>query len=942
MRRVAALLVCALTVAVGLTTTAFASTRYDPRLRFRTISTPRFDIHYHQGEEDQARRLAVIAEAVAKELDASLGPPSGRVQVILVAQNDLSNGWATPLPYNTIEITAAAPPADSTIGNTSDWLRMVFTHEYTHIVHLSRGRGWIGGLRRGFGRMPLLFPNIYLPVWQVEGIATYQESVSTGQGRVRDTSFRAILDVAAGTSRFDPIDRVNGGLVDWPGGNAPYLYGSFFHAYLAQKYGESTLKTLTDQTAGRIPYLGSRAFKEVFGASLGTLWRDYKESVGGNAETPSTAVKRTHHGFEVVAPRFGPDGRLYYAVVNPHGFPSLMALDPAASTPVKVRDRFLGRSFGFGGSRIVFDQIEIDNNVGLQSDLYIADLRGGRARRLTHGLRAGAPDVSPDGTSIVCTIQQTDRRALALLPLLADGTVGPPEMLLSEPGVEYDNPRWSVSPSTMVAQRGPDLVVIDVRSRTVVHRIAATGGGRLVHPFWRSGIPMVLFASDQGGRGFQLHQLEVDTGAVWRLEGSGPDARFPIESPDGDALWFVGYSNDGYDLYTFPDNEALDATSVFSNPRWKSLVNERAFRWTQSGFTTSPVGPPPAPAAPARNYSFWPTIAPRFWTPTVFTDNDEWLIGAATGSEDALGRHAYAVQAAWTTSRSRPDWQVAYAYDRWWPTLFANFSDDTDPFRTAEIRTRETNAGVLLPFRRIRWTQTLLGAAHASNDELICATCAPTEVTRRSLRTGWRISAARGYGYSISLEDGWSATTTVEFTREAWGSAGNGGAATIDLRGYVPVIPRHAVIAMRAASAATWGDASVRRVFSASGYDPQPGGFRFGSDAIGLLRGVHDDEVIGRHAAVVNLDYRLPLWRIDRGWGTVPALVRVIHGAVFADIGHAWNADFDASDAIVSIGAELSLDAVVGFRLPLTFTGGAAWVSQDRGVSVFGRIGRAF
>ena len=30
---------------------ANASGRYDPRLRFRTISTARFDIHYHQGEE---------------------------------------------------------------------------------------------------------------------------------------------------------------------------------------------------------------------------------------------------------------------------------------------------------------------------------------------------------------------------------------------------------------------------------------------------------------------------------------------------------------------------------------------------------------------------------------------------------------------------------------------------------------------------------------------------------------------------------------------------------------------------------------------------------------------------------------------------------------------------------------------------------------------------
>jgi len=73
----ASLLVVAPAVASG-------SGRYDPRLRFQTIATPRFDIHFHQGEEAQARRLAALADAIAAELDATLGPPSGRVQVILV------------------------------------------------------------------------------------------------------------------------------------------------------------------------------------------------------------------------------------------------------------------------------------------------------------------------------------------------------------------------------------------------------------------------------------------------------------------------------------------------------------------------------------------------------------------------------------------------------------------------------------------------------------------------------------------------------------------------------------------------------------------------------------------------------------------------------------------------------------------------------------------
>ena len=84
---------------------ALAASRYDPRLRFRTIATPRFDIHFHQGEEEAARRLATVAEEVATTLDRTLGPASGRVHVVLVNQSDLPNGWATPVPYNLIEIS---------------------------------------------------------------------------------------------------------------------------------------------------------------------------------------------------------------------------------------------------------------------------------------------------------------------------------------------------------------------------------------------------------------------------------------------------------------------------------------------------------------------------------------------------------------------------------------------------------------------------------------------------------------------------------------------------------------------------------------------------------------------------------------------------------------------------------------------------------------------
>jgi hypothetical protein len=921
-------------LAILSATSALASTRYDPRLSFRTISTPRFDIHYHQGEEAQARRLAAIAEETAQRLDATLGRPSGRVQVILVAQSDLSNGWATPFPFNTIEIVAAAPPGASAIGNTTDWLRMVFTHEYTHIVHLSRERGWIGGLRRAFGRNPVLFPNLYLPTWQIEGIATYEESVANVGGRVRDTSFRSILDVAAGTSRFEALDRVGGGLVDWPGGSAPYLYGAFFHAHLAAKYGEASLRQLTDATAGRIPYLGSPAFKRVFGQSLGALWQEYEAASRRTLRAMAPAVRRlTHQGFEVSGPRFGPDGRLYYAAANPHGFPALMAVDASSVSPIRIRNRFLGHSIGFAGAQMVFDQIEVENQVGLQSDLYLGDTSGHASRRLTHGARAAAPDMSPDGSTIVCTIQEVDRRTLALVRLAADGSISTPEVLVSEPGVHFGAPRWSPDGRMIAAERGSrEIVLIDPATRTIARVITAANGARVVHPAWGRG-GALLFASDSNGSGFQIYRLDLASGAAAVLEGTGPDARNPEMAPGGDRLAFVGYTADGYDLFS------LD----WAQAEWTPDPDGRIRLAGPAGPAKVEIqDPAPTRAAPSRAYTPWRTIAPRYWTPVILTDNEELFAGAATGSADALGRHAYAVQAAWTASRGRPDWQAAYVYDRWWPTVFANVSDDTDRFRDADIRTREVNAGVVLPFRRIRWSQFALAALHSSNDELLCSACTPTEITRRSLRTAWRVSAARGYGYSISLEDGWSASSGVEITREAWGSRGNGGAATFDVRGYVPVAPRHAVVAIRGAAASAWGDQSVRRVFSASGYDAQPGGFRFGSDAIGLLRGVSDDEIVGTHAAVLNADYRVPLMRLDRGWGTLPVFARVLHGAVFADAAQAWTTRFRAADTTVSVGAELSLDLVLGYRLPLTLTTGAAWVSQDRGFTAFGRIGRAF
>jgi hypothetical protein len=916
---------------------AVAANRYDPRLRFRSIETPRFTIHFHQGEEELARRLAAIAEDVADRVVRAFGKPNGRVHVILVDQHDVSNGWANPVPYNVIEISAAAPAGGSTIGNSDDWLRLVLSHEYTHIVHLDKARGWIGGLRAVFGHSPFLYPNLFLPLSQIEGLAVYNESVLTGKGRIPAGDFRDIIDRAAASRRFDPIDRTNGGLIDWPGGAAHYAYGAYFHKYLADRFGADSIAKLADETSGRVPYFGAPAFKKVFNRSLGELWQDFEADARAQARDDSSASTRlTHHGFGVGAPVFGSSGRLFYSIANPHDFPALMELPGDGSAPRRITTRYFGSQTSAAAGLLVFDQTELVHNVGLQSDLYAVAEAGGRARRLTHLARAGDPDVAPDGRTIVCTIQSADRRFLATLRLPDPGRIATPEILVSKPSTDYSTPRWSPDGRSIAVERrevgGPsEIVVIDVATRNE-RSIVSSRDARNVTPFWLSRTT-ILFASDRGGEPFSLYSVDVSSGAVRRLNGVGHSAQAPVVSPGGRTLVFVGYTADGYDLFSLP----------LATASWSDVSTS-----TSSTRDERLSGPAPVTTADVA-YRPWSTLLPRFWTPIIESDASELAFGAATDGSDALGRHTYGGTIAWATSRLRPDWSLAYAYDRWWPTLFVSVSDDTDPFRDGEVRTREVNAGALFVVARVRWSQAVLASLNASHDGLSCEACGttlPSDVKRGAIRTGWILNTAKAYGYSVSRESGATLRLTWEAAPEALGSDAGNGSATIDSRGYFRVGPRHAAVAVRAAGASAWGDKGARRVFSASGAGPAASGFDFGRDAVGLLRGFESDALIGIHAAVANIDYRLPLFRPQRGLGTAPIFFRTMHAAFFADVGHAWDGAFRAADVRTSVGAEISIDTVLGYSLPLTFTTGVAWrrdpVGHHDGVAVIGRIGRAF
>jgi len=957
-----------------------AASLLDPAFHFRTLTTPHFIIYFHQGEDHLAVRLAAIAEEEWPRVGQALGVTAPRrTHVILADQSELANGWATPLPYNVIFITAAAPPGSDFIGRTDDWLRLVFTHEFTHIVHLDRSEGWARIFRGIFGRTSLSLPNTWLPVWQIEGLAAWEESAITGEGRLHAGDFRAIERESARSGRRVPMDRVNGGLTDWPAGLGPYAFGLGFHDYLSQRFGDEQFGVLAARTSRSLPFLGSRAFKKVYGESLGDLWKDYQRdnleekpsdastrSSGPGPANTSIPFRLTHEGFTVLGPRFAPGAcftcppEIVYTVRNADQFPSLKVVGTGndAGSARRLALRYLGSTVGIGSQMIVFDQQQVQRNVGLYSDLYVLDRSTGAVRALTSGQRLQDPDVSPDSATIIAVRQVAGRGEIVTLPLPSSRIEDPAlNTVASEIDTQFSAPRWSPDGRQIAVERHrlgalSEVVVIDMVTHAV-RVVASDPNARIVTPTWRADGQAIVAAADFNADTFNLYEFPLDGSMPPRqLTHTSGGALWPDVSRRGDLIAFAGYTVDGFDVFTMPYPSGPAATSVPG-----ATVVREAGRDVPSSDNQD------AGRYLPRKYSPWSTLPPTSWTPLV-TTGDQLRAGFGVNGVDVLGRHSYSASATWLASApvdalkpngTVPDWDVAYSYDRWMPTLFVGASsqtlfdagpaDSTGRPTPATDRVREVEPGVLLPFRHVLSVQRAFLSLVRTEDRFTLPNQTIT-IARTASRLGLATSTTRLYGYSISPEDGYSVGATAELSREGLGSSADETTLTVDGRAYLPGLGAHHVVALRGAAGTSSGTPGARRTFLLGGGLSQGDVLDFGRDAASLLRGFPSQSFAGTHVALFNADYRWPIARPQRGGGTWPLFVHTLHAAVFADAGETWTDRFSAANAKTSAGGELSLNLVAGYSFSFTAAVGAAWghdtADNSNRSTVYVRVGRAF
>lgn len=944
-------------------TGAAAQTR-DATMDWRTIDTPHFTIHYHVPLGMMARRLAVVAERAHATLSEVMGYEADRrTHIALTDGTDGANGSAIAIPFNMIRLNATAPEAMSPLGDYDDWLNLLTVHEHTHIVHLDQWSGIASIINLILGKV--YAPNHIQPRWILEGVATWQESQRTAGGRLRATMFDMYLRMDALEDRFLEIDQISNIADRWPHGNMWYLYGSRFVDYVARHHGREAIARIAREYGDSvIPWGVNRMARRATGRGWTEMYADFLAEARARAEAQRDAViaagrvegeRITFHGEVARTPRFVGPRQVGYWRADNRSRTRIQVFDLERPSEQETWARVTGDpgwSRHPSGNYVVYSMALPHRDIYIFQDLVRRDLETGEEVRLTHGLRAREPDISPDGRRVVFTTNEAGTTHLRIAELRdVEGTQR--VLLENEPFEQVFNPRFSPDGRTIAIsrwQRGGyrDVQLVDVASG----RVTAVTHDRALDtaPEWSADGRTLYFSSDRTGIA-NIFAFHVTSGALRQVTNVVAGAYQPAISPDGERLVYVGYTSYGFDLF------ALDLTTVETRPA-PPYEDRRP----------APVADDEIWNGPTRDYQPLETLYPRAYMLDLSNDGFGPALGITLAGEDLAGWHTYNLRAMVGVTRGDVNADASYSYNRTPLDLDVSFFRRVAPRGGLTINGEdlewiehavggEAHIGYRFPetFRShridLRYRATYVDRLEPFPSRRLDPNEPPPSYPelgfRSEVRLAWSYSDVERYGYDISPSNGRSFGFQIALAHPLLGSRFTIVELTWNIRQYLPMPwAEHHVLALAYTGGISGGDLGRRGTFAIGGFpDGNPingliNGQIFGGVA---LRGYPAFDRSGDQYHLVQMEYRFPIWRINHGVLTLPVYLNRLHATLFADAGDAFFGPFDVETVRAGVGGSLHLDFTIGYLLSFTLRVGYARGLMDGGVDqFFGHIGVPF
>ncbi len=269
--------------------------------------------------------------------------------------------------------------------------------------------------------------------------------------------------------------------------------------------------------------------------------------------------------------------------------------------------------------------------------------------RLSVGLRANEPTVSPDGTEAVFVVNKAGTSYLYAADL-DDDSLGKPRKLLPQQAFDQVyTPRHSpdgkkIAYSAWHKGGYRDVKVLDVATSAACsrhHRDRALDTGPVFSPDGKT----LFFSSDRTGIA-NIYAYDLATEKLRQVTNVIGGAYQPDVSADGKHLVYVGYTHLGSDLFEIDldDKQWLDALPYVDTTGPRSASSQ---------------APAPSPVKP---YNPLPTLRPFAWDFTYAPDAFGQAVTVTTRGGDVVGLHSFAAALTASVIRGITGIDLFYVY----------------------------------------------------------------------------------------------------------------------------------------------------------------------------------------------------------------------------------------------------------------------------------------
>jgi Tol biopolymer transport system component len=581
-------------------------------LDWKSIETPHFFVHYHQGAERTANVIAKIAEDIYGPVTSLYQhEPDHKVSFIVKDFDDYSNG-AAYFYDNKIEIWA--PSLDYIFRGSHNWLRNVITHEFTHIIQIQTsmkfGRRFPGfylqwlnyeeerrqDVLYGYPNTVVSYPisGFIIPSWFAEGVAQYN---------------RPELNYDQWDSHRDMILRsyaLDTAMLSWSemsvfgktslGNESSYNAGFALTKYISERYGQDAIPNIAKNVSRLDNVMIDQAIQRAIGISGEALYQEWKDTVTAQYRERTKTIRTNlvegrdflldddslpfpGEGFANLYPVFSPDGKdiaftsnlgsdyLGTSMLQLYSFEKKEKVD----VPGGVRSQL---SWSSDGKRIYYTKHSHENPNGSQySDIYVYDLTEEEETRITYGRRAISTALSPDGSALVFSFEGDGTVNLGRVDSAGKNFR---QLTNFRNGEQSYNPKWSPDGKMIVfgysVKDRQDVAMVSSDSGAVAFLEAGEDDSR--DPVFTPDGKSVIFASDRTGI-FNLYRKDLASGSVEQLTNVLGGAFMPTVGPYG-SIAYSFYTSKGYKLKLLDAPKPADFSTssyVFQRPVPKTMTD---------------------------------------------------------------------------------------------------------------------------------------------------------------------------------------------------------------------------------------------------------------------------------------------------------------------------------------------------------------------------------